>query len=302
MNKSNKDLRENIILPAWNIIKNDGKIKKFYIIPGILSIIFLSGLLSYQAIYTYVKFFWESKEILQSILNFVEIKYIVEAVVFWVIFLLIYFILSPVFEAWLIKYLDLKNKWKELSKSEAFWQWIYKFLPMFEYNNFFSEFKLISIMNFYLFTIRFVWIEYIKVVNYTYLVILFFSIIINILFVYVKYFVIAENRWIFDSIGNSIKLSILNPKKTTKLFFMMFLLNFRIIINFIVFLFFPIFIAVAISLITSQFLLILAITIISIIFVSLILILWYLTAVLEIFKTALWYYAYLDSKKNAEDS
>lgn len=54
---SKQDVRENIIIPAWKIIKDDSKVKKFYIIPGVLSIIFLSGLLAYQAIYTYVQFF-----------------------------------------------------------------------------------------------------------------------------------------------------------------------------------------------------------------------------------------------------
>ncbi len=300
MNNPSKEIREKIIIPAWKTIKDDWNIKKFYVIPWILSVIFLSGLLSYQVIYTYVKFFWEGEKILESILTFVETKYIIEALIFAVVFLIAYFILTPIFESWLIKYIHLKDKWKEISKTDAFWQWLYNFLPMFEYNNFFSEFKLLSVLNFYLFTIRFLWIEYIKIINYSYLAIFFFSILINILLVYSKYFLIIENKRIFESLSLSTKLTILNPKKTIKLFFAMFLLNFRIIINIIVFLFFPVFIAISISLITSKFLLLLAIAIISVIFIWLIITLWYLTAVLEVFKTALWYYAYTNWKENSD--
>jgi hypothetical protein len=50
-------LKEKIIIPAWLIIKNDYKIKKFYLFPGLLSIIFLTILLVYQSIYTYVELF-----------------------------------------------------------------------------------------------------------------------------------------------------------------------------------------------------------------------------------------------------
>jgi hypothetical protein len=49
---SNLD-NENIILPAWKLIRDDSKIKKFYLFPGLLSTIFLTALLVYQFIYTY---------------------------------------------------------------------------------------------------------------------------------------------------------------------------------------------------------------------------------------------------------
>ena len=172
-------LKDNIILPAWNIIKNDSKIKKFYIIPWFLSIIFLTILLIYQSIYTYVEVFWKKEEALIIILKFFHSNYVFEIIITAIIFLIIYFILIPIFEWWLIKYIDNKNKGNNISVSEAFWLWLYKFLPMFEYNNIFSEFHFISVLNGYLFSIRFIWIEYIKHLNYVFIAILIFSIIIN---------------------------------------------------------------------------------------------------------------------------
>lgn len=297
----NNDLKEKIIIPARKIIRDDSKIKKFYLFPWLLSIIFLTCLLVYQSIYTYVVIFWNKDETLKKLLKFLESDYWFEAIIVWIIFLIIYFLLTPIFEWWLIKYLDFKNKWEPIGSSEAFWQWIYKFLPIFEYNNIFSEFKIVSILNFYLFSIRFIWIEYIMIINYIFIVIFTIWIMLNILFVYSKYSIVLNNKNVFEAIGESSKITILNLKKTTKLFFLIFFLNLRVVVNFIIFLFFPIMIFITIWLITTKFLLVIAITILSIIFIALILAIWYLTAVLEVFKTSLWYYAYQEWKKFLEE-
>lgn len=298
-----KLIKENIIIPSWNIIKDDIKIKKFYLFPWLLSIIFLTVLLVYQSIYTYVELFWKKEEALVLILKFFQNDYIFEIIIAAIIFLITYIIITPIFEWWLIKYIHFKNTQDEISTWEALWQWIYKFLPLFEYNNIFSEFKIMSILNAYLFTLRFLWIEYIKWLTYTFLVILFLWIIMNILFSYSKYIIVLENKNVFKSVWISSKITILNPRRTVRLYFFMFFLNLRVIFNFLIFLSFPIIMAVAIWLITTKIYLLVAISLLSVLFISFILALWYLTAVLEVFKTAIWYYAYIEWKKklDAED-
>lgn len=296
----NNDLKEKIILPARKTIRDDTKIKKFYIFPWLLSIIFLTLLLVYQSIYTYVVIFWNKDETLKNLLKFLESDYWIESITIWILFIIIYTLSIPIFEWWLIKYIDLKNKGTPIGSSEAFWQWLYNFLPLFEYNNIFSEFKIISILNFYLFSIRFIWMEFIKTINYIFIIIFILWLVLNILFVYSKYAIVLNNKNVFQSIWESSKISILNLKRTIKIYFLMFFLNLRVIVNFIIFLFFPIMIFVVIWLITTKFLLIIAVTILSVIFIWLILALWYLTAVLEVFKTSIWYYAYEEWKKNLD--
>jgi len=296
-----KLIKNKIFIPAWNIIKNDSKIKKFYILPWLLSIIFLTILLVYQSIYTYVIVFWKKDDALIVILKFIHSDYLIEVLITTIIFLIIYFFLGPIFEWWLIKYIHSKDNNKSMSTSEAFGQWLYRFGSLFEYNNIFSEFKLISILNGYLFTIRFLWIEYISIINYTFIILFILWMFFNILLSYSKYVIIIEDKWVFEAIGTSSKITILNPKRTIKLYFLMFFLNLRVIFNFLIFLSFPIIIVFAIWLITSKIFLLVAITILVILFIILILALWYLTAVLEVFKTAIWYYAYLEWKKILED-
>lgn len=295
-----KIIKDKVIIPAWEIIKEDSKIKKFYLFPGLLSIIFLTILLVYQFIYTYVQVFGKKDQALVVILKFVHSDYLLEIIISAIIFLILYFILVPIFEWWLIKYIHSKDIKKEITTSEALWQWIYKFGPVFEYNNIFSEFKLISILNWYLFTIRFVWVDYLKQISYTFIILFFLWMILNILLSYSKYIIVIENKSVFKSIWISSKITILNLKRTIKLYFLMFILNLRVIFNFIIFLSFPIIMVVAIWLITTKIFLVVAITILSILFIIFILALGYLSAVLEVFKTSIWYYAYKEWKKMLE--
>ena len=296
-----KLLKEKIIIPAWNIIKDDTKIKKFYIFPWLLSILFLTILLVYQSIYTYVELFWKKEEALVIILKFFHSDFAFEIIASAVIFLIIYFIIIPIFEWWLIKYIHAKNSEKQLTTGEAFWQWVYKFFPLFEYNNIFSEFKIISILNGYLFIIRFLWLWYIEIITYVFIVLLILWITINILFSYSKYLITLENKWVFESVWISSKIAILNFKRTVRLYFFILFLNLRVIFNFIIFLSFPIIIVVAIWLITTKIFLVVAISILTTLFIIFILALWYLSAVLEVFKTSIWYYAYIEWKKMLDD-
>ena len=296
-----KVLKEKIMLPAWEIIKDDTKIKTFYILPWLLSILFLTILLVYQSIYTYVELFWNKEAALEIILKFFHSQYMIETVVSIIVFLIIYFILTPIFEWWLIKYIELKDKNTNITKSEAFGHWLYNFFPLFEFNNMFSEFKIISIINWFLFMLRFFWIEYLKVLIYVFLILLFLAIILNILFSYSKYIIVLEKKWVFESIWISSKITLFNLTRTIKLYFLMLFLNMRVIFNFIIFLSFPLIIVIAIWLISSKIFLIMAIVILSILFILFIAALWYLTAVLEVFTTAIWYYAYKEGKARLEE-
>jgi len=295
------DTKKDIIIPAWEIIKNDSKVKKMYFLPWVLSIIFLSALLAYQTIYTYTILYWKKEEALNNILQFIHSTYIKEFIIWAIIFILLYIFILPIFEWALIRYIAKKDKDQKSEISESLSIWLYKFLPLFEYDNLFSEFKFLSIVNFYLFMLRFFEFHYIWIINKVFIFIFIFSVIINILFAYSKYFIILENSSVFKSIWDSTKLALMNLKNTFKLYFLMFILNIRVIFNFIVFLIFPFIIIFILWIITTKILQTIAIIIIWIIFILFILFLWYLTWVLETLKTAIWYFAYKKGKQRLDN-
>lgn len=296
----NIDYKNDIVIPAWEVIKNDFKVKRFYFFPGLLSIISLTTILLYQSIYTYIVIFHKKEKALELILQFFHSDYFIEFVVWVALFLIIYIFIIPIFEWGLIKYLDEKKNWVQMNSLDAVWFWLSRFLPMFEYSNVFSEFKYISILNSYLFLIRFIWIEYIKYINYLIIFILMISTFINILFAYAKYEIVLKNKWVFESIAISTQISILNLKNTLKLYILMFIINIRVLFNFLIFLFFPILLVISVSYFTTKIFLAFAIIMILIMFIFFVLLIWYVTAVLEVFKVAVWYFAYVNWRERIE--
>lgn len=285
-------LKEKIILPSLELIKNDSKIKKYYFIPGLLSIILLSVLLVYQSIYTYVIILWKKREALQMILDFFHYAYLLEAIIIGVVFMLIYIISMPILEGWLIKYIhDRDQKWSA-SFWDSIWFWVYRFYPLFEFSNIFNQFQFINILNGYLFALRFIGLEYVKYISYLFIIIYIFSIIMNTIIAYAKYEIVLADKWVFQAIWISSKIALINIRTTIKLYFLMFIVNVKVILNFFIFLSFPILFVLAFSLITSQIFLTIAIIILAAIFLLIIVFLWYITAVLEVFTTAIWYFAF----------
>jgi len=298
------DFKKNIILPSWDIISQDSKIKKLYFLPWVLSIIFLTMMLVYQSVYTYVVVANKKSAAFQLILDFFEKDYFIEVVIIAIIFLLLYVFLTPIFEWWLIKYIDKRNVvWKKenISSSDVLWVGLFKFLPVFEFDQMFSKFRFLSILNFYLFTIRLVWVEYIKAITYFYIVVLLFSMIVNIFFSYSKFEIVLWNKKVFSSLGSSATITILNLKTTVKLYFLIFVLNFRVIFNFLILLLFPFLIAFAIGYISSQIFLVITIVLLAILFIGLIAVISYLSAVLEVFTTSLWYFAWKHWKEKLKE-
>ena len=290
-------LKNNIIQKAWDIVQEDTKIKKFYFLPGLISIVFLTIILVYQTIYTYVVFFNQEDQALNIILNVIHSEYIQEILIWWWIFFVIYMFLTPLCEGTLIWYISKKPDNEYVSIWDSVWNWIYKFLPFFEYSNLFSQFKFITIVNMYLFCLRFIGFDYIWFLNWVFIFLLFVSTIINILFAYSRYEIILNNKKALESVATSVKIAILNFWITTKIYFFVFLLSLRVVINFLVFLFFPILIVSAITYITSQIFLYITIAIFSIIFLVLTIILGYMWWVLDVFRISIRYFAYIEWKK-----
>ena len=191
--------QKKIILPALQLIKYDNKVKRFYFLPGLLSILFLSLLLVYQSIYTYVIILWKKEQALEVILNFLHSQYATEVLTGVVIFIIIYLVTAPIFEWGLVRYIDQKVSGNTPSNSDALGFWVFRFYPMFEFNNIFSMFKFTSIVNAFLFAIRFIWPEYIKYMIIVTFIAFLFSIIINTLVSYAKYEIVLQNKTVFSS-------------------------------------------------------------------------------------------------------
>ncbi len=291
---------KNILLPSLQMIRSDSKIKRFYFFPGLLSVIFLSVLLVYQVIYTYVVLLGKKDKILEPILQIIHSEYLSSIIIVSTIFVILYVILIPIFEWALIRYIKQKSQW-DASRSDSMWFGIFRFYPLFEFNNIFNMFKFISIINGFLFSLRFLWLQYFSILSIFFSIAFLFSVILNILIAYARYEIVLENKWVFEAIGSSSQIALLNIKTTFQLYILMFIMNIKVLINFIIFLIFPMLAAFIAGFISSQIFTVIAFSVLWILFFIFIIILGYMAAVLEIFTTAIWYYAYEDGKKKLKE-
>ncbi len=299
----NKESRDQIIHKTKEFVLNDEKIKVFYFLPWLVLAVFFAFTLFYQIVYTYVMIFGKTHEVFALILDVLESNYVKYLIVPILIFFFLYIIIFPICEAWLIWYVSKKytpDDSDDLSRSDALSNWLYRFLPFFEHSNIFSQFKIVNLLNFFLFFFRFMWVEYFWFLLSIFGFLLILFIIMNILFIYSKYEVVLNNQKAFDAIEKSVKMTIINLSDTIYFYFYMFILDIKVILNFFVFLLFPILITAAFLFITTAFLKIISIIILIIAFVLLILFLWYTTWVLEVYKTMLWYHLYVESKKKLD--
>lgn len=105
-----QDFTKNILIPSLNLIRDDAKIKRFYFIPGVMSVIFISVLLVYQVVYTYVELLGNSDAMMRVVLSFFHSDYATEILIASAIFAILYTVLTPIFEGGLIKYIQKRSE------------------------------------------------------------------------------------------------------------------------------------------------------------------------------------------------
>lgn len=291
--------KQHILLPSLETIRNDSKIKKFYFFPWLLSVVFLWVLFLYQIAYTYVVLLGRKEEAFEIVLSYFHSEYLSFILIICLLFVIFYVILIPVFEGALIQYIDNRQR-GEASRSDSLWVWIFRFYPLFEFNNIFNMFKFISIVNGFLFSLRFLGVDYVQSLSIFFIIAFFFSLIVNIIVVYARYEIVLQKKWVFEAIGVSSQISLLNIKTTLKLYFLMFIMNIKVMVNFLLFLIFPILAVFITGFLSSSIFTTIALFILWAIFIFLILILWYIAAVLDVFTTSIWYHAYREWKAKLE--
>ena len=302
------DYKKEIIAPAWELINDDSKVKFYYFFPCFLSTVYYMIMLTYQFAYTYVSFSDQQQDFFQMIVDYFSEKNIVEIILVIVVFFAIYMLSTPIFEAWLIHYIDQRKKYNRISTIDALWFWTTRFMQLLSHNSIFTRFRFFFVFTSFLFVLRFVWFDtlgenpnYLKYILFIFVFYVIFSLFINLLDTFSKYEIIINNSQPTKSFWISKQIFILNLKLNSKLFYRMTLFQLLVVVNFLLFLFFPIIFAFLVSFITSQIFRAIAIILVLVLLACFLLFLSYWRAVLSVFKTAVWYYAYDYWRKNVED-
>jgi len=295
-------MRHNIVIPSFELVHNATMIKKFNFFPSFLSTLYLSIIVLYQTAFSYIYIFQKKDEFFSWVIGLIHNSYFIEVVIWIAIWFILYIFIQPIAEWGIVLLIDAYNK-KDASKYKiSTWvtQWLLNFLPLFEYHNFMWMFRLLSIITFYFLLLRVFWENYaitISIITFFYLL---FSILINLLFAYTRFFIVFEKKPVFEAISLSTHMSLNSIEVTGKLYYTLFLVYIRIFLTLIIFIIFPFIFSTLVALVTTQIFYIVWVIILSIVFIFFLLFISHLNSVVEIFVEALWYNAYIENKKDMD--
>lgn len=297
---------EKIILPAWELVNAPhSPLKRFYFIPSLIISIYLGIIVLYQTAFTYIFIFGMSHAFFEKILNILHGASLVYIGIFVAVAIVVYILAIPISEAGLLSLIDrIKNPKSEGQHvyTYALARGIKRFLPIFELNNLLAPFKLLSVMTFYLFALRFLGFEYIKAISIAFGGYVIFSFLVNIFLSYARFFIVFEGKTPFEAIAASVDMTLESLADTFKLYFTMLLVYLRTILVTVLFVLFPFVASAALTYITTESIRIIGTGIMAILFLGILILITHINSVLEIFSQATWYNAYCEHKKLTGES
>lgn len=291
-------MKQDIIIPSWELVNKASLIKKFFLFPSIVLTGYLSVIIAYQIWYTYIYLFWLNQEFFSWLISIIQQKSGTIMIFVWIILILTYVFIIPIAEWWLITLIDSyskKDSWKYTVWNWISW-WLLNFLKIFEYNNFTAIFRPVPITTFHIFLLRFMWLNYLPTLVTTYLIYLFFAFLINSLLSYTKFIIVFEDQWLFEAMSTSTKMAISNLGMTFKLYFSVIIVHIRVLLTLLITIIFPIIISLIFTYLTAKILIWLSIIVAVILFAIILLIISQINMVTDIFIVSMWYNAYKIAK------
>lgn len=114
-------MREDIVIPAWEVASKNTEIKIFNFFPSFLSTFYLSLILLYQVSWTYINVFNLKDKFFSMVVNFVHADFFGEVLVGFLLFFFAYILITPISQGGIIALIDAESRGKaEANKSINF--------------------------------------------------------------------------------------------------------------------------------------------------------------------------------------
>jgi len=285
-----------VIHNAWELTNSSSKLKWFCFVASFAAVIVFIFEIAWQLGMLSAEFgIVENEFVYKTIgtsLSFLTSHHLLGWAFSLLIFILLFeFVLQPWIQSTLI--LAVRQGFncpeKKLSLRQKIIEGGAYFFKLFEFRALFSPFAFMTIMLFAATMYRYyhgeIFSQIVLPVIIPYLIISFF---INIFMSFVPYFLVCEKCDLGQSIRKSIGLVFLNFGITMAIILLMFLVNFRIIINVLVIIGVPIGILGAMTYFAQSSWLGFMVTLAIVLGIVLVSLASYLTAIVEIFSTAVW--------------
>jgi predicted RNase H-like HicB family nuclease len=303
-------MAKKVIEDAWELLTNEPNMKRFNFFPSVLSTLAIGEILLYQIAFAYVQIFGLSHDFFERVIGVVDDAHGKTIWLYVAAFVAVYLLIAlavPLCQAGLLALIDKNQRIAngELALSEARREHFYsyalsrgfmKFFPVFELNNIFLPFNIVSIVIMYSWGLRIFGMESWIPVSIVMGIYLAVSMLANILFSYARFFVVFEDLSPFDAIGASIEMAFDNLSETFELYFTVLLLYLRTFFTALVFLVFPFLIFAALSYLSIGLVRTVGIALLVMVFIFFIGLISHLNSVVEIFTQTVWYNTYRENK------
>ncbi len=285
-----------VIRDAWELTLHSPKLKWFVFVPCFAAVVTFVAEIAWQLGMLSAEFgLVEDTAVYHSVgsaFAFLSSHHLLG----WAIFLLVFVVLFEfVFQPWIQStlILSIRQKFTEPEKRLSLRQRIIEgsefFFPLFELRALFSPFALMTIAFFTVTMYRYyhgeIFASILLPVILIYSAIAFF---IHVFTAFAPYFMVCEKRGLGESIWKSIGLVFLNFGTTMAIILLMLLVNFRVIVNVLVVLGVPLGIFFVTSYFATSSWFSFALWTVILIGVVLLALSAMLTAIVEVFSTAVW--------------
>jgi len=283
-----------VIHDAWEMTTDLPKLKWFAFIPSFAAVMVFVWEVAWQVyMFTAGRESVESGaiELAREAFGFLMEHHLIGWAIFSFVFIAFFaFVIPP----WLFSTLVLSVRQKRrdpeqpISIRQKMYEGAHYFFQIFEFNALASIFQFTSILFFTLTMYRYYGGSFFEVLLPFIILHSLLAFFFNLFLVFTPYYMVCGNTSFGCSVRRSMGLVFVNIGTTVALMLLTFLINIRVIVNVIVVLGVPLFISVAASYFASSALLGFALTAAVGLGVVLLWLAAYLTAILEVFQTAVW--------------
>lgn len=285
------------IQEAWHLVQTQPKLRWFGFIPALITTLVGIGWLLYQYASIGNVFLGEWASLDQYFGIVIDLamqngEWSISLAIIAIIFVVMYMLLPSFFQGGLIHMADEAQAERPVTYSSGVAYGVLNYLRIFEFHTLFSPLSIISIISLASWMLRWNGMETLKVAWPVFILLLILSFAVSFFFSFVDYFIVLHKDPVFDAMGKSAKLVILNLPEAALMMVLMMFIGIRILINIFLILFIPILVLVLIAYLSSLSLGVWGIYIALLVALILVSIVSYLNATINAFATQVWVLTY----------
>jgi len=292
-----------IIAEAWEFTQNNKKMIIWYaFLPAVIETLTGIGYLGYQF------FAFKSSPLFENwrdsfgfvlfttVLNVLNanISNIGPLIAAAIILTIMYLVVPSICEGAIVQLIARKKNGQDVKIRHGIKYGLWSFLPLFEYSWVSRTISYASVLSLMSSVARNLGIDAFYALSIVFILYAIISFILTLLFIYTEFFIIIDDRKVFDSIARSSKLVISHLEETIMLSIMMLIISARILVQIIFVLLIPAIIIASIYLFAATSVPIAGVMIGGVLGIILLYIAAYLSSTIHVFAATVWTFTFLE--------